>query len=72
MDICEHSANCRFYNKSLPVMPENTEALITEYCNGNSLRCARSMVFDSMSVDSVTDDLMPGDKAAAYGILAGT
>jgi len=52
-------------------MPENTEALIAEYCNGNSLRCARSMVFDSMSVDSVTDDLMPGDKAAAYGILAG-
>jgi len=53
-------------------MPENAEALIAEYCNGNSLRCARSMVFDSMSVDSVTDDLMPGDKAAAYGILAGT
>jgi hypothetical protein len=72
MNICEHSANCRFYNNALLVMPENTEALIAEYCNGNSLRCARSMVFDSMSIESVTDDLMPGDKVTAYGILAGT
>jgi hypothetical protein len=54
------------------MMPENTEALIAEYCNGNSLRCARSMVFDSMSIESDTDDLRPGDNVTAYGILGGT
>lgn len=72
MEKCEHAGSCRFYTKALPVMPGNTEELIAEYCHGNSLRCARSMIFDSLEHDSVPDTLMPGDKADAYGILAGS
>jgi hypothetical protein len=52
-------------------MPDDSDSLIEKYCNGNSLNCARSMVFDSLGPDKVTAALMPGDKATAYGILAG-
>jgi hypothetical protein len=72
MEKCEHVGICRFYSKSLPEMPGNSEELIAEYCHGNSLRCARSMIYISMTADSVPDTLMPGDKADAYIVLAGS
>jgi hypothetical protein len=69
--ICAHNGICGFFNRSLPSMPDDAESLIEQFCNGNSLHCARSMVFDSLGQDAVPGSLMPGDKMTAYGILAG-
>jgi hypothetical protein len=69
--LCAHSDICDFFRRSLPSMPDDSDSLIEKYCNGNSLNCARSMVFDSFGPDKVPAGLMPGDKTDAYGILAG-
>jgi hypothetical protein len=70
MAKCDHAAECRFYKKEIPNHPANADELIAEFCEGNSLRCARSMVFDSRGDAAVPDDLMPEDKVRAYGMLA--
>ena len=70
MAKCDHAAQCRFYKKEIRDIPDDVDGLIAAFCNGNSLNCARSMVFDSCGDEAVPDDLMPSDKARAYEILA--
>lgn len=72
MDSCEHAEYCRFYNRELSDMPADAEKMTEEYCNNNPLRCARSMIFDSLGKEAVPGDLMPDNKPEAYLILAGS
>lgn len=68
--MCDKSALCPFFKKAMPNQPANTDELIKKYCEGNSLNCARAMVYDALGNDKVPADLLPEDKAAAYGVIA--
>ena len=69
MALCEHAGTCPFYQKTLPSMPPDADSLTKDFCEGNSLHCARSMAYDAGV--AAPDDLMPADKAAAYVLIAG-
>lgn len=70
MSDCTYAAKCNFYNKSIGSMPGNADELITEYCEGNSLRCARAMVYDALGDGKAPDDLVPDNKPKAYELIA--
>lgn len=67
--MCDYATECAFFKKELASMPADTEDLIKNFCNDNSLHCARQMVFSAKG--SCPDDILPGDKDKAYGIIAG-
>ena len=69
--MCEKSAICPFFKKEMSNLPSNADELIKKFCEGNSLNCARAMVYDALGDNKVPGDLLPEDKPAAYAIIAG-
>lgn len=70
MSDCTYADKCNFYNKSISSMPGNADELIAEYCEGNSLRCARAMVYNALGEGKASDDLFPDNKVGAYEKIA--
>jgi hypothetical protein len=71
LNMCEKSSLCPFFKKSMPNQPANTDELIKKFCEGNSLNCARAMVYDALGDTKVPGDLLPEDKPGAYAAIAG-
>lgn len=64
MDQCEFGDLCYFAKNG------KDAGLKKSYCDSNSLRCARFMVYQSSGESMVPDELMPDEKMKAYEILA--
>ncbi len=64
MDQCEFLDICYFAKNVKD--NEQKEA----YCDSNSLRCARFMIYKGVGEDKVPNDLQPNEKMKAYEILA--
>lgn len=72
MSDCEFHTSCEFFSGKLPAMPADAEALKQSYCLSNPLHCARYLVGNALGADKMPQDLLPGDKARAYGMVAGS
>lgn len=64
MEQCEFIETCAF------ALNNKDSDLKGNYCDSNSLHCARFMVFQALGVDKAPDDLMPDEKTKAYALLA--
>ena len=67
---CEFAGTCPFPKKAMANMPADADDQIAEFCEKNNLRCARHMTYTALGAEAVPDDLLPGDKTRAYGIIA--
>ncbi|MDA3850623.1 MAG: hypothetical protein PF447_05070 [Spirochaetaceae bacterium] len=69
MANCEIYDKCPFGQGKMTDTPD-IDKLKQEYCESNSLHCARYMVATSVGEDKVPGDLYPDEKDKAYLAIA--
>jgi len=69
MEECEFIIKCPFFNGGISMPEEKAEETKTKYCKSNSLHCARYMVANAISKETVPGDLLPYEKDRAYMII---
>ena len=69
MADCECLPRCPFFNDRMADRPDMAEQLKQKYCQGDSARCARHMVFVELGSAAVPGDLYPQQRYRVPGIL---
>jgi hypothetical protein len=70
MAECPSIPKCPFFQNKMAKMPALAEMMKSRYCLGNNAQCARWMVRQGVSPESVPGDLFPSDVAQAKDIIA--
>jgi hypothetical protein len=70
MAECECLERCLFFNDKMADMPSTTEMYKRKYCRGDSLGCARHIVFAALGRGRVPADLYPHEVAQAEQLVA--
>ena len=70
MGECEFINSCPFFNGELEGREADIERLKTEYCQSNSLHCARYIVAIALGREKMPHNLYPDEKDRAYMIIA--
>lgn len=68
---CECLAGCPFFHDRMSRMPSMSDLWKQNYCQGDSLHCARHIVFASLGKESVPPDLYPNEVDRARSIVSG-
>lgn len=71
MADCECLPKCAFFHDRMKHMPAMSEVWKLNYCQGDSSRCARHVVFLELGKEGVPADLFPNELERAGGVLQG-
>ena len=70
MADCVCIAGCPFFNDKMANTPAMANMMKKKYCQGDSSKCARYMIFTKLGKEAVPIDLFPSQKERAAEILA--
>lgn len=70
MANCDIFDSCPFAQGKMTDRADEKDKLTQEYCESNSLHCARYMIYSSLGEDKVPGDLYPDQKDKAYLVIA--
>jgi hypothetical protein len=69
MADCDLLQSCIFFNDKMANMPSTAEVFKIKYCRGDSVACARHLVFRSLGAGRVPSDLFPNQMEAAVKVV---
>lgn len=62
MSDCELIKTCIFFNNQMQNMPSSANLMKMVYCQGDSSKCARYVIFKEQGRDKVPPTLFPSKK----------
>jgi hypothetical protein len=69
MADCILIEKCIFFNDKMANVPTASFLMKKKYCQGDSSKCARFMVFSALGREKVPPDLFPNDEQKAKSII---
>ena len=69
MADCECLEKCPFFNDRMQNMPALSKVYKRNYCQSDSAKCARFVVFKALGREAVPDDLFPNQMEVAEELI---